>query len=65
MRLVCVWGLSETVSKVVVEGEVRDVGFVWTWRPEEEVDAEADVGRGWEIAFWPVITVPSSRPAEI
>lgn len=58
MRRVWVRGDSGTVSRVVVDGEVSEVGLARDWI--EEV-----VGRGWEMAFWPVITIPSSRPAEM
>lgn len=59
IRRVCVRGDSGTESRTVVEGEVRAVGLADDWSEEEEV------GSGWEMAFWPVITLPSSSPAEM
>ena len=34
------------------------MGFAGDWR-----DVLEEVGRGCEMAFWPVMTVPSARPA--
>ena len=41
----------------MVDGEVSAIWLDWL---EEEL-----IGRGCEIAFWPVMIVPSSRPADI
>lgn len=60
MRRVCVCGDTGTESKTVVDGEVKAVGFADDWMEDEEME-----GNGCEIAFWPVITLPSSSPAEI
>ena len=58
MRRGCVRSGSGTLSRVVAEAEadVGAVGFVGLME---------EAGRGCEMAFWPVITVPSSRPADM
>ena len=37
-------------------GGVKDVGLADDW---------IEAGKGCEMAFWPVMTVPSSKPAEM
>lgn len=57
MRRFSLCGDSGTVSRAVVEGDVSAVGLDWS--------EEGLVGRGCEMAFWPVMIVPSWRPAEM
>ncbi len=54
----CVCGDSGTLWRRVVDGDVRAVRF-----PASGEDDEG--GNGCEMAFCPVITVPSFNPAEI